>query len=54
MNELLKAHNFEQSVTMELLNTAPGMQMAAAEKYHQLKALIELNKKAAATQEKGW
>ena len=45
LGELLKAHNIERSVIMEFLNNAPGMQMAAAEKCHQLKALIKPQKK---------
>ena len=45
LSELLKAHNIEQSVSMEFLNSAPGMQMAAAEKHHRLKALVKLKKR---------
>ena len=44
LSELIKAQNIEQSNAMEFLNNAPSMQMAAAEKFNQPKALINLNK----------
>ena len=45
MSEMLRNCSIEQSVTMECLNNAPGMQIAAAEKYHHLKALVEPKQK---------
>ena len=43
--EMLKNSNIEQVVTMEFLRDSPEMQLAATMKFHQLKILINSNKK---------
>ena len=43
--EMFRNSNIEQSVTMEFLRDAPEMQLAATKKFHQLKVLINSNRK---------
>ena len=53
LSELLKAHNIEQSVTMEFLNNAPSMPMVAADKFHQRKALFNQKQSSSSSRNKG-